>query len=451
MLGFDGKGASDAGGTEKPFHRAAGLQGALFAGLQWTDSPLGLEIVGAGLARSSLASRRSEGGLQSAWVFLGASGSRLDHPRASDPPYFLRAGFMPLLSDPMGLLYSGYRPAVHFGYRARIGQLSWLGLEFLAMDLSDDSPYFARGYATGAARYYETAVSWWIDRFELRLSHGVYDLRGRSALPEGRFMDAKLWEGQQSRPDQYIHYSGLGLRFNGEVFRADLQAYQSWGQLAQIESGVEEFLSRKTVRGWLVALRTRWILGEEGLQDLGASGLGSSRNRKDGQDFHGFAPLSPQPTIMGGYSSIFLTSRPAFDQSHSYSNRRFFDSFPTAAASNEGRIVNRQLEESGSVLTIPDHANRGIRMGGLEAGLRIPGLGGDFRFFLNRAEFRESQGTEGILQFSAHLPLDARLVLGMAGASVVPAKETPDPYTGFIPSSKSRYFSRYSVSLFFCY
>ena len=90
-------------------------------------------------------------------------------------------------------------------------------------------------------------------------------------------------------------------------------------------------------------------------------------------------------------------------------------------------------------------------MGGLEAGLRFPGLGGDFRIFLNRAEFRESQGTEGILQFSPDLPAEGHLILGLAGASVVPAKETPDPYTGFIPSSKRRYFSRYSVSLFFCY
>ncbi|MCB1170808.1 MAG: hypothetical protein KDK25_10755, partial [Leptospiraceae bacterium] len=209
----------------------------------------------------------------------------------------------------------------------------------------------------------------------------------------------------------------------------------------------EEYFSRKTIRGWLGAARLQWMPLEE--WSFGLAGLGSSRQRKDGGDFRGFAPLNPSVCILGAAGSIFLNSRPAFDQSHPFSNRRFYDSFPSAHRSSNGRNLDRNsiLEED---LVIPDHANRGIRIGGLEVMWKPgwPGHGARLTLFLNRAEFKESQGTEGILSYEANL-YSSQIHLSVAGAYTRPANEAPDPYTGLIPSSRKRYFSRYTLYFLF--
>ncbi|MCB1170550.1 MAG: hypothetical protein KDK25_09465 [Leptospiraceae bacterium] len=435
-------------------HDASGLRTEILGGIGFSSIEdngfqYGFELHGGALGQSSEVNRRSEAGLYAG--FLWFESSSMDGIATSGTDVWFRAGYQPMVSDSLGLLFDLRAPALELGARFPVGLGSGLllGLRFQAMDLSDAGPYFGPGQSTGQARYYggELFLSW--SGWSLNGNYGNYRLNGRSARPEGRYGDFILWEGQKALPAQFVHYSGLGLEKDFDEWSFRLQGYQSWGQQsARTGYGGEEYFSRKTIRGWLAAAELRWRPVPE--WSFGLSGLGSSRQRKDGGDFQGFAPLNPSVQILGGMGSIFLNSRPAFDQSHPFSNRRFYDSFPSDHQSSNGRNLDRSsIPERGMV--IPDHANRGMRMAGLDARWKLEWWCwqcGSVALFLNRVEFKESQGTEGILTYEVLL-FGSYLYLSAAGAYIRPAEEAPDPYTGLIPTSEKRYFSRYTFYFVF--
>ena len=436
-------GASDAGGTEKAFHRAQGVRAQVILGGEYTSEDFGVLLLGAAQGQNSLVSRKSQAGLYAGLLWWGSPYISWPQPSVSGDQVWLRTGFQPMQSDPLGLLYDLRAPGITAGQQFRLAGGLIFGLQFHALDLSDANPYFGTGQRTGEARYYGGELSFFWQGWHLEFSYGNYRLNGRSARPDGRIQDLILWDGQSAIPAQYVHYSGLALNYSGSDWEMDFQFYRSHGQQsARTDYGGEEFLSRKTIRGWLAA--GRWIWHFSAGQRLGISGLGSSRQRTDGEDYQGFAPLNPLPRILGGMGSILISSRPPFDQSHPLSNRRFFDSFPGSHTSENGRVVNSRIQDHD--LLIPDHANRGIRMGGIFWDTRLfSAFPGDtyFTVHLNRAEYKEAQGTEGILILDYTLS-GVNLTISAAGAYITPAAETPDPYTGFIPSAKRRYFSRYA-------
>ncbi len=441
LYSFEALGISDAGGTEKPFHRASGSRGQIILGAAYSFQNFGVLLLGAAHGQNSLVFRRSQGGLYAGMVWFGSPYISWPQPRGTQS--WIRAGYQPMVSDNLGLLYDLRAPGISLGQQFQTGLGAILGFQLHALDLSDSHPYYSTGQRTGQSRYYGGELSFFKDGWLVELSYGNFRLNGQSARQEGRWQDLVLWEGQSGLPAQYVHYSGLAMSYYGQEWSLDLQFYRSHGlQSARTDYGGEEFLSRKTIRGWMAAGQLIWTFLPD--QELGLSGLGSSRQRKDAEDFHGFAPLNPVPRLLGGLGSILISARPPFDQSHPLSNRRFYDSFPSSHISENGRVVNAEIQEHD--LLVPDHANRGIRMAGIfwEKQIPVPGLGDAFlAIHLNRAEYKEAQGTEGILVLDYYYG-KLNLTFSAAGAFITPSAETPDPYTGFIPSAKRRYFSRYA-------
>lgn len=446
-LGLNSLAASDAGGTEEP-ETARGSRLELKGGFSYRHESLdaGLEIHGASLFQDSLVERSTKSGVYAGYFWLGSPYITWPRP-GPEAQWWLRAGYQPMLSDEMGLLYHRTAPAVSLGAQIGSGGGPILGLQFHAMDLSDSEPYFGPSYRTGQARFYNGEFSLYIGGWMLELSYGNYRMNGRSALPSAAFQGFQLWEGQRALPAQFVHYSGLAVSKRTSDWRLDFQAYQSHGQQsARTAYGGEEYLSKKSIRGWLAAFQLLWF--PDGTNwELGLAGLGSSRQRKDGEDFLGFAPLNPWPRILGGYASLLLSSRPPFDQSHPFSNRRYQESFPSGHESNNGRNLDLKDIPTHRIV-VPDHGNRGIRMGGMHFYRTLNLICESCSYagmYLNRAEFKDSQGTEGIL-ILAHRTNYGTIILSAAGAYITPAAEAPDPFTGLIPSSRRRFFSRYAFS-----
>ena len=372
----------------------------------------------------------------------------IDRLMARNDPTAVPAGYQPMQSDPLGLLYDLRAPAVILGaqWRSRLGPV--LGFQFSALDLSDADPYFRNRARTGQARFYGVELFFYRKGLSLELSYGNFRINGQSARSDGRIQELVLWDGQNAIPAQYVHYSGLGLQWRSQDVRLDFQAYGSHGQQsARTAFGGEEFLSRKTIRGWMVGGRFLWRIFED--SEIGFAGLGSSRQRKDADDFHGFGALNPRPRLLGGLGSILLYARPPFDQSHPMSNMRFYDGFPSDHYSQNSRNVDSgQMRRD---MVIPDHGNRGIRMAGIQWSTelsypRFLDLGwNELAIHLNRAEFKDAQGTEAVAILHYDLGF-LEFTLSAAGAYITPAAESPNPYTGLIPSSKRRFFSRYGFA-----
>ena len=72
LYSFQALGASDAGGTEKPFHRASGSRGELILGGDYASREFGVLILGAALGQDSLVSRQSQGGLYTGMFWMGS-------------------------------------------------------------------------------------------------------------------------------------------------------------------------------------------------------------------------------------------------------------------------------------------------------------------------------------------------------------------------------------------
>ncbi len=439
---------SDAGGTEKPFHRARGGRFEAIAGVDVARVDYGFTILAAALGQDGDFSKQSTGGLYAGQFWYGSPYVSHPHPMEGRSFPFFRAGYQPMQSDPLGLLYDLRAPAVILGaqWRSRLGPV--LGFQFSALDLSDADPYFRNRARTGQARFYGVELFFYRKGLSLELSYGNFRINGQSARSDGRIQELVLWDGQNAIPAQYVHYSGLGLQWRSQDVRLDFQAYGSHGQQsARTAFGGEEFLSRKTIRGWMVGGRFLWRIFED--SEIGFAGLGSSRQRKDADDFHGFGALNPRPRLLGGLGSILLYARPPFDQSHPMSNMRFYDGFPSDHYSQNSRNVDSgQMRRD---MVIPDHGNRGIRMAGIQWSTelsypRFLDLGwNELAIHLNRAEFKDAQGTEAVAILHYDLGF-LEFTLSAAGAYITPAAESPNPYTGLIPSSKRRFFSRYGFA-----